>query len=155
RYGDRVYDTTLGDVLSMGQQRLGKQVGSADLVVVRTQDIDALGEGPSAYHARKAMTEVIGSLRQAANRLAGLGFETLVFAADHGHVFLPETLAGDVVAVPPGVWVAKKRRSLLGQAQAASPGVLIFRARDAGIVGPVEDFAAAAGFKTFQAGTEY
>jgi hypothetical protein len=99
RYGTRVFDTTLDDLLSTTQQRLGRRIGEADLVVVRTQDIDALGEG-SIYRARKVMSDVIGELRSAATRLAALGFGTLVFAADHGHVLVPETLPGDVVSEP-------------------------------------------------------
>ncbi|MBI3970177.1 MAG: PglZ domain-containing protein [Chloroflexi bacterium] len=155
RFGDRFFDTTLGDVLSWSQQRLGSRIGTADFVVVRTQDIDAFGEGFSSYQARKIMSEVIGDLRQAAMRLASLGFQTLVFASDHGHVFVPEALAGEVVSPPAGEWIAKKRRSLLGRAQASAPGVLVLRAHDMGIVGGADDFAVASGFKTFQAGTEY
>jgi PglZ domain len=83
---------------------------------------------------------------------------TLVFAADHSHVLVPEVLPGDVLPVPPGEWLLKKRRSLLGRTQAASPGVLLFPARDVGIVGPpdkIAEFAAASGFKTFSEGAGY
>lgn len=155
RYGDRVVDLTLEDLLSTAPRRLGSRIGQADLVIVRTQDIDEIGEGQNIFRARRIMSEVIGELRSAATRLATLGIETLVFAADHGHVLVPEILAGDVVNIPSGEWVSKKRRSLLGQAQGTVPGVFILRARDVGILGPVEDFAAASGFKTFQMGTGY
>jgi hypothetical protein len=154
KFGDRVRDARLEEVLA-GSRRLKALVGEADLVVVRTQDIDELGEGSSLFRARKAMSEVIGELRSAALRLVALGYERLVFSADHGHVLVPETLPGDVVTVPPGEWVLRKRRSLLGHAQASSPGVLILDSREVGIVGPVEDFAAATEFKTFQAGAGY
>src|SRR5207247_1570115 len=83
------HDITLEDLLSTAPQRLRGRIGKADLVVVRTQDIDALGEGPSLYRARKLMTDVLGELKDAAQRLAGLGFQTLVFASDHGHVLVP------------------------------------------------------------------
>jgi len=155
RYGDRYYDLTLEDVLRYSPRQLARQLGAADLVVVRTQDIDATGEGPSLLRARREMSAVLGDLRKAALRLADLGYQTLVFAADHGHVLVPEVPAGDVIAKPPGVWRLEKRRSLLGQAQAGAAGVVLLRAQDVGIVGPVEDFAAAADFKTFQAGEGY
>jgi len=45
RYGDRYLDSTMEELLSIPQQTLGKRIGQADLLVVRTQDIDALGEG--------------------------------------------------------------------------------------------------------------
>ena len=155
RYGDRVADITLDELLTTAPKRLASRVGQADLVLVRTQDIDELGEGQSLFRARKAMSEVIGELRSAAVRLAGIGFETLVLSADHGHVLVPEIPPGDVLPVPPGEWWLKKRRSVLGRAQGSSPGGLILRAQDVGILGPVEDFAVAADFKTFQAGAGY
>jgi hypothetical protein len=71
---------------------------------------------------------------------------------------VPEVLPGDVLPVPPGEWLLKKRRSLLGRTQAASPGVLLLPARDVGIVGPpdkIAEFAAASGFKTFTEGGGY
>jgi hypothetical protein len=103
------------------------------------------------------MSDVLGELRVAARRLIGLGFQTLVFSADHGHVLLPEIPAGDVLPTPPGDWKARKRRSLLGQSLAPAPGVLILPAAQVGIVGPPElaDFATATGFKTFQGGEGY
>lgn len=157
RFGDRFFDVTLEMVLSTAAARLGRQLGPADVVVVRTQDIDALGEGPSLYRARKVMTDVLAELRTAVQRLIGLGFRTLVFAADHGHVLVPEILPGDVLPTPPGDWKAKKRRSMLGRSRASAPGVLVLPAGRVGIVGPPElaDFAVAAGFKTFVDGPGY
>ncbi len=149
RYGDRYLDSTMEDLLSMPQKTLGKRIGQADLLVVRTQDIDALGEGPSLYRARRVMSEVISELRTAAIRLASIGFQTLVFAADHGHMLMPEILAGDVLTIPTGTWLLKTRRSLLGQSQVANPGMLYLQAQHMGVVGPVMEYVAATDFKTF------
>lgn len=155
RYGDRVLDITLGDLLSMSTRRLRRQVGSADLVVVRTQDIDAMGEGYSLFHARKSMSDVIGELRSAASRLADLGFRALVFASDHGHLLLPEILPGDVATAPPGEWRLAKRRSLLGRSLSRAAGVMVLPAAQVGIEGPVEELAVTTGVRTFQAGSGY
>ncbi|MBI2940593.1 MAG: PglZ domain-containing protein [Chloroflexi bacterium] len=155
RFGDRFVDIDLDDLLSTPQRRLGNRLGVADFLVVWTRGIDELGEATSLFRARKVMSEVIGELQSAAIRLASLGFQTLVFAADHGHMLVPEILPGDVLVTPPGRWLARKRRSLLGQAQASPPGVIILRAQDVGILGPVDDFAVAADFKTFQGGAGY
>ncbi len=149
RYGDRYLDSTMEDLLLMPQKTLGKRIGQADLLVVRTQDIDALGEGPSLYRARRVMSEVISELRTVAIRLASIGFQTLVFAADHGHMLVPEILAGDALTVPAGTWLLKTRRSLLGQSQATHPGMLNLQAQHMGIVGPVIEYVAATDFKTF------
>ncbi len=95
------------------------------------------------------MSEVISELRTAAIRLASIGFQTLVFAADHGHMLVPEILAGDALTVPAGTWLLKTRRSLLGQSQATHPGMLNLQAQHIGIVGPVIEYVAATDFKTF------
>ena len=155
RYGDRYADATLGEFLSTSQKVMAKRIGQADLLVVRTQDIDALGEGPSLYRARMVMSEVVSELKTAAIRLATMGFDRLVFAADHGHVLVPEVPAGDVLSVPPGVWLLKTRRSLLGQAQSTPPGLLYLPAQQMGIVGPVSEYVAASGFKTFRSDAGY
>lgn len=155
RYRDRLIDLTLEDVISIAPKKLRARIGVADLAIVRTQDIDELGESANLYRARQIMSNVIGELRDAAVRLADLGFQTLVFAADHGHMLVPEVLPGDVLSIPPGAWLLKKRRALLGRAQGSAPGVLTLSARDAGIIGPVDDFAVASGFKTFRDGAGY
>jgi hypothetical protein len=41
-YGDRFREFPLGELLSMPQKKLQAAIGEADLVVVRTQEIDAL-----------------------------------------------------------------------------------------------------------------
>ena len=155
RYRDRLADITLEDLRATPQKALGKLIGVADLLLVRTQDIDELGEGGSFHRARKSMTEVLDELRGAATRLANLGFQTLIFAADHGHMLLPEVAAGDALPTPPGQWLLKTRRSLLGSAHTNAPGVLLLPARDVGIVGPIDDYATASGFRTFNAGAGY
>lgn len=155
RFGDRFCELTLGDLLSMPQKKLRSTIGKADLVVVRTQEIDALGEGPSPYLARKLMSEIIGDVRTATDRLIGTGFSNFVFAADHGHVFLPDVAPGDVLQAPPGRWKKVKRRSLLGASTSAVPGVYVFPAARMGIVGPVDELVVAGGFAVFSAGEGY
>jgi len=149
RYGDRMLDLTVEEALQTSQTRLQRQVAAFDLLLLRSRDIDSLGEGPNLFQARRLMSEVVGDLRTLALRLAGMGFQKLIFAADHGHVLIPEIPPGDALTTPPGRWLLKKRRSLLGAAQGQTPGVLLFPARAVGINGPIEEFAAAAGFKTF------
>jgi hypothetical protein len=154
-YGDRFCELPLGDVLSMSQKKLQATIENTDLVVVRTQEIDALGEGPSLYLARKLMSDIIGEVRIATDRLIGMGFETFIYAADHGHVLFPEVAPGGVVQHPPGEWKTVKRRCLLGSCIARAPGVMLFPAPHVGIMGPVNEFAVPTGFSAFVAGHGY
>jgi hypothetical protein len=154
-YGDRFREFPLSDLLSMPQKKLQATIGEADLVVVRTQEIDALGEGPSPYLARKLMSDIIGDVRTTTDRLAGLGFGTFVYAADHGHVLLPEIAAGSIAQQPPGEWKMVKRRSLLGSSISRSPGVTIMKAQHVGITGPVQEYAVPSGLTAFVAGHGY
>jgi hypothetical protein len=155
RYGDRFADITLGEILSTSVEKLGKKIGNAELLVVRTQDIDALGESLNLYLARKLMSEMLGDMRRAAGRLAALGYQHLVFAADHGHVLLPEVPPGDVVAAPPGSWLKSKRRCRLGSGLGATPGTVVLRAANVGIQGTPEEICVPVGFKVFSAGEGY
>jgi hypothetical protein len=155
RYGDRFVDLPLSDLLSANQKKLQGIVGSADFVVVRTQEIDALGEGPSPYLARKLMSDILRDIGIATDRLVSMGFETFVYAADHGHVLLPEVEPGDVVQEPPGEWKKAKRRCRLGTSTGDAPGVIVFPAIKVGIVGPVPDFVVTTGFRVFSAGEGY
>ncbi len=154
-YGDRFRDFPLGELLSMTQKKLQAAIGEADLVVVRTQEIDALGEGPSLYLARKLMSDIIGDVCTATDRLIGMGFASFVYAADHGHVLLPEIAAGSIAQQPPGEWKMVKRRSLLGSSVARSPGVTVLEAAYLGITGPVREYAVPSGLTAFVAGHGY
>ena len=155
RYGDRFADVTLGDLLSTPVKRLEGKFKNVDLLVVRTQDIDALGENLSLYLARKFMSEMLGEMKTAAVRLAALGYQHLLFAADHGHVLLPEVPPGDVVREPPGNWLKSKRRCRLGRGLAAASGTVIFPANLVGIQGDAEEICFPVGFKVFGAGEGY
>ncbi len=155
RYGDRFRQLTLGDVLSKSQAQLKALLSSADLFVVRTQEIDSFGENLSVVYARRLISDVIGDLRTVADRLRNLGFDTFVFAADHGHMLTAEVAAGDVIPPPPGEWKKTKRRSLLGQSTAGSQGTLILKCSQVGIVAPVPELAVAQEFKVFSVGAAY
>ena len=155
RYGDRFADITLGELLSTSVQKLGSKIGNAEFLVVRTQDIDALGESLSLYLARKLMSEMLGEMKRAAGRLAALGYQHLVFSADHGYVLLPEVPAGDVVAAPPGRWLKTKRRCRVGSGLAATPGTVVLRAADVSILGAPDELCVPIGFKMFSVGKGY
>jgi PglZ domain len=154
-YGDRFVDLSLSDLLSANAKRLQARIGAADFVVIRTQEIDGIAEGPSSYLARKVMSEILRDIAIGTGRLVSMGFETFVYAADHGHVLLPEVEPGDVVQDPPGQWRKNRRRCRLGTSTGETPGVTIFPVAKVGIIAPVPDFAVAKGFRVFSFGEGY
>ena len=154
-YGDRFGDLPIGDVLSVSSKKLQGTVGNADLLVVRTQEIDEIGEGLSPYLARKLMTDIIGDIRAVTDRLIGLGFEVFVYGADHGHVLFPEVAPGSVTPQPPGEWKLTKRRCLLGSSISTPQGVKVLAAQHVGITAPVKELVVPAGFSAFVAGQSY
>ena len=77
----------LGRLLSEPPSKLRKSIECASLVVVRSQEIDALGENVDELTARAAMEGVIGNVARAIRKLAAAGVEKFVVTADHGHQF--------------------------------------------------------------------
>ena len=155
RFGDRFADMTLEQVMSLNPKKPPKAVANAELLVVRTQELDSFGESMNLYQARKHMSGILGEFVLATNRLSRLGFTTFVFAADHGHVLLPEVPAGDTLSRPPGEWVLVKRRALLGHSTGAASGVMILQTEHLGMHAPVPEMAVATGFRVFKSGSGY
>jgi hypothetical protein len=154
RYGTRLFETPLHKVMSVSAKTLAGRIGGADVVVVRSS-ADDLPENLSLYQARKYMSDALADLRKAAGWFAKMGFRYQVFAADHGHVLLPEIPAGDVIGAPDGKWALSKRRCRLGHSLSASQGVVILKARSVGIVGDQPELCVPTGFKTFERGEGY
>ncbi|MGE3425069.1 MAG: PglZ domain-containing protein, partial [Dehalococcoidia bacterium] len=82
-----IVDMPLGKLLGSTPAKLVKAVGDAPLVLVRSQEIDALGENVDELTARAAMESVIGNVARAVRKLAVAGVENFVITADHGHQF--------------------------------------------------------------------
>lgn len=79
-------DFELGDLLTHSRRSLEKKIGKAELIVVRSQDIDLFGEGGS-FLARTVMNTVIDNLVQAVRKLADAGVGRALIASDHGHIY--------------------------------------------------------------------
>lgn len=153
--GDRFKSLRLGELLTASAAQLRQLVGTADVLAVFSTEIDDFGEHSDPLVARRYIGEVVADLLAAAKRLIGLGFERLVFAADHGFMQLPEVLPGDQCPEPTGQWLLRKRRALLGALGARADGLVTIAACDLGIQGPVKDVCVPRGVKVFRAGSPY
>ena len=153
--GDRFRSLRLGDLLTAPSAQLKHLIGGADALGVFSTEIDDLGEHGDPLQARRYIGEVVADLLAAANRLIDLGFQRLVFASDHGFMQLPEVLPGDRCQEPPGQWLLRTRRALLGAVGAVPDSVLVLDAARLGIQGPVREVCVPRGCKVFRAGSPY
>jgi hypothetical protein len=111
----KLVDMTLDELLSQSHAALKSKIEAADVVVVRSQEIDHAGENSTTRQARKIMDEVLGDLSAALQRLARAGVENAVLASDHGHLFAKDRDESMKIDAPGGVTVELHRRCWIGR----------------------------------------
>jgi hypothetical protein len=153
--GDRFASIRLGQLLTASTAQLRTRIRSANVLGVFSTEIDDFGEHSDPLLARRYISEVVGDLLAAASRLVELGFERLVFAADHGFMQLPELLPGDRCTEPAGNWLLRTRRSLLGELGGRSDDVVTIAASLLAIQGPIKHVCVPRGVKVFRMGSPY
>jgi hypothetical protein len=118
-------DFTLDDVLSANAKTLQKKVGRAQVVLVRSSEIDAAGENTSTLYARRIMEGVVEDIARCLQRLAAAGIENVVITADHGHLFFAADRDPSMrVDAPGGDTADLHRRCWIGRGGATPPGSL-------------------------------
>ena len=121
----KLVDVSLDELLSLSPSKLGKKVDGAQVVVVRSQEIDHAGETGFTFQARQVMDTVIDNLARALRKLAAAGVEHAVVTADHGHLFFArdrdESMRTDA---PGGATVDLHRRCWIGRGGATPAGCI-------------------------------
>jgi hypothetical protein len=148
----KLVDLALDELLSLQPSKLAKKVEGAQVVLVRSQEIDHAGETGFTFQARQVMDSVIDNLKLAIGKLAKAGVEHAVVSADHGHLFFAtdrdESMRTDA---PGGDTVELHRRCWIGRGGATPAGCVRVSAAQAGYTSDLElVFPAAAGI--FKAG---
>jgi len=109
-------DLSLDELLSLQPSKLAKKIEGAQLIVVRSQEIDHAGEAGFTFQARQVMDTVIDNLARAIRKLAAAGVEHAVVAADHGHLFFPvdrdesmriDSPGGDEIELHRRCWIGR------------------------------------------------
>ena len=127
------FDLDLGELLGLSRSKLTNRIGGHDLIVVRSQEIDAFGEGGFSYQARSVMDTAINDLARAVRRLAGIGISRTVIASDHGHLFAAEDRDDSMrIDAPGGDRVELHRRCWIGRGGTTPSGCERIGARDLG-----------------------
>jgi hypothetical protein len=144
-------DFELGEMLQLTRKNLEKKIGKADVVVVRSQDIDKFGEG-GGYLARTVMNTVIDNIVQAVRKLADVGIPRAVIASDHGHIYASrEREEAMRIDAPGGATVELHRRCWIGRGGTTPPATVRVSASNLGNDSDL-DFVFPKGCGVFRAG---
>ncbi len=148
----RLVDLALDELLSLQPSKLGKKLDGAQVIVVRSQEIDHAGETGFTFQARQVMDTVIDNLARAIRKLAAAGVEHAVVTADHGHLFFAtdrdESMRTDA---PGGETVELHRRCWVGRGGTTPPGCVRVSALSLGYASDL-DFVFPIGSGVFRAG---
>ena len=115
RHG-RVADLDLNGASQQGEKELSETVGDADLVLIRSQEVDASGESGLLSVAWTDFETVVELLANVTARLARCGVDRVVIAADHGFIALSRDVGEHrTVDAPAGAVGTTKRRVFIGR----------------------------------------
>lgn len=148
----KMVDLALDELLGLQPSKLAKKVEGAQIVIVRSQEIDHAGETGFTFQARQVMDTVIDNLARALGKLAKAGIDRAVVSADHGHLFFAsdrdESMRADA---PGGHTVELHRRCWIGRGGATPAGCLRVNASSLGYASDL-DFVFPATTSVFRAG---
>ena len=146
-----VVDMPLSKLLGSTPAKLAAAVADAPLVLVRSQEIDALGENVDELTARAAMESVIGNVARAVRKLAAAGVQNFVITADHGHQFSLRKEDDMKTDNPGGDTVDLHRRCWIGHGGTTPPGTVRASGAELGYETDL-DFVFPTGLGVFKAG---
>ncbi len=148
----KLVDLALDELLSLQPSKLAKKIDGAQVVIVRSQEIDHAGETGFTFQARQVMDTVIDNLARAIRKLAVAGIEHAVVSADHGHLFFPVDRDESMrIAAPGGDQVELHRRCWIGRGGATPSGCVRVAAASLGYASTL-DFVFPLGCGVFKAG---
>jgi len=148
----KLADVSLDELLSLRPSKLAKKIEGAQVVVVRSQEIDHAGETGFTFQARQVMDTVIDNLARAIRKLAAAGVEQAVVTADHGHLFFPSDRDESMrIDSPGGDEVELHRRCWIGRGGSTPAGCVRVSAAALGYDSDL-DFVFPLGSGVFKAG---
>jgi PglZ domain len=117
-------DLALDEVLTW-TKATQKKVAGAQIVFVRSTEIDAAGENTENRYARRIMEGTVGDVARCLLKLASAGIENAVITADHGHLyFAAEREEAMRISSPGGDQVDLHRRCWVGRGGSTPPGTV-------------------------------
>jgi hypothetical protein len=119
----KLVDLALDELLSLQPSKLAKKLDGAQVVIVRSQEIDHAGETGFTFQARQVMDTVIDNLARAIRKLAAAGVEHAVVTADHGHLFFAADRDESMRTDAPGGDTSRAPSPLLDRTRRRTPRV--------------------------------
>lgn len=151
RHG-QVADLDLNEAAQQGEKSLQSVIGSARLVLLRAQEVDAAGESGLLAVAWPHFETVVNLLASVIARLAQAGVKRAVITADHGFIALSQDLGSHrLVDAPKGAVGTTKRRVFIGRGGSPNPATVRVPLSDCGISGEL-DLIVPRGLAVFKAG---
>jgi hypothetical protein len=148
----KLVDLALDELLSLQRSKLTKKIAGAQVIVVRSQEIDHAGEAGFTFQARQVMDTVIDNIARAIRKLTAAGVEHSVVSADHGHLFFALDRDESMRIDPPGGdTVELHRRCWIGRGGATPAGCVRVTAAGLGYQSDL-DFVFPVGAGVFKAG---
>jgi len=141
----------LEKLLQMSTKKLQGSLSGVPLILVRSQEIDALGEMGGGLIARQVMDTMVGNVARAARKLADCGIKRFVITSDHGHLFTRKKEEAFKTDSPGGKTLAIHRRCWIGQGGTTPTGTIRLSASEMGYGSDLE-FVFPKGIAVFKAG---
>lgn len=134
RAAGRVADHRLDDLLSLGADALASRIDGADLVIVRSQEIDAVGENGLASVRWSQIDAALEMLAILVGRLLSGSIDRVVVTADHGFIALGRPLDPSRVRLAPaGPGASTHGRAWVGRPSSVPDGCSSLALGDFGI----------------------
>lgn len=150
----QVADVELASWVTRSEKELASSVAGANLMLVRSQDLDATGENgiEMLSAAWSTFAETQGTLARMVAKLATLGVKRVVITADHGFIALSRRLDDSMrIDAPKGGKGELHRRGWVGRGATDHPSVLRVPLSAVGIGGDL-DVLVPRGLAVFAAG---
>jgi hypothetical protein len=117
-------DMTLAELMGTSAAKLAVRLKDAGIVIIRSQEIDAAGEG-GFFQARRTMDTVLDDLVRAIRKIAAAGVRHAVVSADHGHLFAHgDREEAHRLDAPGGATVDLHRRCWIGRGGKTPAGAI-------------------------------
>ena len=147
-----VADLDLNDAAQKGEKALSHAIGDAGLVLLRSQEVDAIRRVRHAVGRVVALRNRDQPAGSVIARLAQVGVERVVISADHGFIALGQDIGAQRVVDPPsGATGTIKRRVFVGRGGVPDPATVRVALADCGVTSDL-DIVVPRGLAVFRAG---